>query len=133
MVPMWIFVCSILLSGSTCCDVHITMATDALKHSSFHVDIHPTPHWSSSLSRSAAHKKQESPSHLPIKADLVIYNNLVIESNYWNDPSDSNADNKDYSNQQKLKVSGLQYAANQASPMASTRAFQLLAKVIILG
>lgn len=41
------FACSTILSGCTCCDVHITMATDALRRSSFYVDVHTTSHWSS--------------------------------------------------------------------------------------
>lgn len=47
LVPIWIFACSTILSGCTCCDVHITMATDALRRSSFYVDVHTTSHWSS--------------------------------------------------------------------------------------
>lgn len=56
-VPIWIFAYSTILSGCTCCDVDITMATDALKCTSFQVDIDPTSHWSSSLSPTAAYKK----------------------------------------------------------------------------
>lgn len=58
LVPIWIFACSTILSGCPCCDVHTTTTTDALKCTSFHADVHPTSHWSSSLFHTGAHKKQ---------------------------------------------------------------------------
>lgn len=103
-VPIWIFACSTILSECICCDVHITMATDTLKCISFHVDVHPTSHWTSRLPHTAAHKKQESPSQLPIQT-----------TTYWNYSSHRRADYKEYSTQQNQKVSGLQYSVKQAS------------------